>query len=146
MTDDLDNLRPEVREALEVCTRGVDCVSFGDDDAPQVIRAELLRLTKENARLSGRMCLVCGAANDAACPQRDDTFSPCTFDPSPVDAARDFLRRATKAEAELAALKARIAEAKTVQWIGAYCGETAYAELKEPRTGYTRYALVKVED
>ena len=52
MTDELDTLRPEVREALEVCTRGVDCVSFGDNDAPQTIRAELLRLTDENARLN----------------------------------------------------------------------------------------------
>lgn len=65
------------------------------------LKAEIARLTSTVARLEGRMCLICGAS--APCAETPDA---CTFDPDPIDAARGFLDRATKAEAEIARLTA----------------------------------------
>jgi len=52
------------------------------------------RLTEENGRLSGRMCLICGAKKPCK-----ETPEACTFDPSPIEAAREFQARAHAAEA-----------------------------------------------
>lgn len=84
---DLDTLRPEVAQALGFMDRnqkyGDGSVCAGDID---IIRAELLRLTRE--RDHARQMHA----------ERDEEL-------------QDALGRAENAEAELAALKARIAEA-----------------------------------
>lgn len=83
---DLDALRPEVREAVEYMdTGGVARIAAG---GWRIIRAELLRLTDDNARL------------------RDPEGE--WINRGALDHWKD---RAERAEAELAALKARIAEA-----------------------------------
>lgn len=68
--------------------------------------AELERRLAEKdnhiGRLEGRMCLICGLPSKAECPSRDMEMSPCTFDPSPIEAARMFLERATQLEAKIA--------------------------------------------
>lgn len=86
MTDDLDTLRPEVREALNRQDRQEKCDEYCPVCADRkTIRAELLRLV--------------GDLN-AACLSRD------TF-----EAKYQCMReRAERAEAELAAIKARIAQ------------------------------------
>ena len=79
----LDNLRPEVREAVEYC----DSI-FNDADNGEwaTIRAELFRLAARNAELEAKAT-------------RDH------------DWVSDLLVENKKAEAELAALKAKIAKA-----------------------------------
>lgn len=52
-------------------------------------------LAEENARLTGKMCLICGRPEPCT-----DTPEACTFDPHPIEAARAFLRRAERAEAD----------------------------------------------
>ena len=58
---------------------------------------EVQELRAENARLQGLACLICG--RDKPCELdtnkgNDPNWpgSPCTFDPSPIDAARRFMR------------------------------------------------------
>lgn len=48
------------------------------------------------ARLSGKLCLVCGSRKP--CKEAPDA---CTFDLNPIQAAQEFLARAVKAEAEV---------------------------------------------
>lgn len=48
------------------------------------------------ARLEGRMCLICGRSEP--CTEAPDA---CTFDPSPLDAAKRFRDRAVAAQAAL---------------------------------------------
>ena len=119
MTDELDTLRPEVREAFSRLNQDVHLSpqSFMDWT---IIRAELLRLAalEQNAKLPDLMAranrlIARGAANE----------------------------RAEKAEAELAALKARIADGIHVRGFygpdndGAWC---AYPDKL--------FVLVKVEE
>lgn len=66
----------------------------------EAAEAEVKRLTEENARLTGQMCLICGAS--LPCELSKDETSPCTFDPNPVEAAKMFLQRAKAAEKRLA--------------------------------------------
>jgi hypothetical protein len=61
------------------------------------LAAQMRSLTETNNRLEGRMCLVCGRPEP--CKEAADA---CTFDPSPIDAARQFLARAETAERALA--------------------------------------------
>lgn len=46
----------------------------------------------EIARLSGQLCLICGAAQP--CELANDDPSPCTFDPDPITAAQRFFKEA----------------------------------------------------
>ena len=89
MDDDLDTLRPEVRGAVEYCD-GI----FDDADNGEwaTIRAELLRLADSNATL-------------------DQALSKHVF------RCTELQQRAEKSEAELTAIKAKIAEAPTAQLI-----------------------------
>lgn len=138
---DLETLRPEVQKALDDLSYFLTGTHNHDDF--YAIRAELLRLADENARLSGRLCLVCGLHNDSQCPQRNDEMSPCTFDPSPVEAAKAFFARATKAEAELAVLKARIAGSRHA-FLGPNMDRITF--LADEIGPSRKYALVKVEE
>lgn len=61
---------------------------------------QIAELDAEIARLTGRMCLICGKPEP--CSESPDA---CTFDPNPIDAAREFLHRATRAEEQAAALR-----------------------------------------
>ena len=60
-------------------------------------RAE--KAEQRQAQLEGRLCLICGAKEP--CELDKSEMSPCTFDPSPIEAAKAFLRRAEKVEAEI---------------------------------------------
>ena len=91
MMTDLDTLRPEVREAVNVFD------TLGTNRPWRVIRAELLRLAKENADLLSTIEL-----DEQVWVQRDETM-------------HRWIERSRNAEAELAALKARIAEAPIAQ-------------------------------
>ena len=51
-------------------------------------------------RLEGKLCLVCGAKEP--CELDKGEMSPCTFDPSPIEAAKRFLLRASQAESRAA--------------------------------------------
>ena len=51
--------------------------------------AELETLRAKVERYEGRLCLVCGAREP--CSLANDEYSPCTFDPNPIEAARGFL-------------------------------------------------------
>lgn len=84
---DLNTLRPEVRMALEVCDRDLPETWHSQTTQWGVIRAELLRLENENTYIRG----IIKDLRAAATEQRV---------------------RAVDAEAELAALKARIAGAQ----------------------------------
>lgn len=92
MTDELDKLRPDVREAVDAFDIGARIgMTFGNKGW-NIIRAELLRLAKEN------------------------TSRPANTNET-IDLMATWINRAQNAEAELAALKARIAEAPTAQLI-----------------------------
>ena len=100
---DLGNLRPEVQEAV-VAIDGGNGVFVNSDDGIgsekwEVARAELLRLAKENADLLSTIDLA-----EQVRVQRDETM-------------HRWIKRARNAEPELAALKARIAEAPMAQLI-----------------------------
>ena len=58
---------------------------------------------REIERLTGKMCLICGAKEPCELDKSD--MSPCTFDPHPIEAAQAFLKRATAAEETLAAMR-----------------------------------------
>ena len=68
-------------------------------DSPSVsLLPRIADLEAENARLQGRACLICG--RDAPCEldtnkDNDPNWpgSPCTFDLSPIDAARRFMQK-----------------------------------------------------
>ena len=91
-TDELDKLRPDVREAVDAFDIGARIgMTFGNKGW-NIIRAELLRLAGVEAQL-GEVCSIW---------TRDK------------ESAVRFLDRAEKAEAELAALKTRIEEAPVV--------------------------------
>ena len=74
-------------------------------------------LEAENARLQGRACLICG--RDAPCEldtnkDNDPNWpgSPCTFDPSPVEAAKRFMEQRDR-------LQEQVKEAETcAKWSG----------------------------
>lgn len=66
--------------------------------------AMLRALDEEVGRLAGRLCLVCGAKEPCK-----DAPDACTFDPSPIEAAQAFHRRAITAEAERTKLAADLA-------------------------------------
>lgn len=156
---DLDTLRPEVLEALEVCTRGVDCVSFGDNDAPQIIRAELLRLATQ-VEFRDRQVLEIRKMLSTFNTHGDDRIQ---WDVNDAVQEVGVLREAIQAyendaiayrdriinlEAELAALKARIADAPRVY-------HSSFEYTLDASTLYARavgipgeetYALVKVEE
>jgi len=55
--------------------------------------AALAEAQERIARLEGRICLVCGRREP--CKEAPDA---CTFDPSPIEAAQAFLKRAVAAE------------------------------------------------
>jgi|SRR5690348_4538841 len=89
MGNELENLRPEVREALAICEIWLpDSDDDGYTNAWYTIRAELLRLTDENAQLR-------------------DVLADRDMD---REMAAQANKRAAHAEAELAAVRARIAE------------------------------------
>ena len=97
---DLNTLRPEVRMALEVCDRDLPETWHSQTTQWGVIRAELLRLENENTYIRG----IIKDLRAAATEQRV---------------------RAVDAEAELAALKARIAESHVVVMSGhRICADT----------------------
>ena len=97
MTDELDTLRPEVRKIInreDACIKSGDTLVTISRKSWEVIRAELARLADAHATQKAQsihpraqLLIMLGHAND----------------------------RAEKAEAELAALKARIAEALIAQ-------------------------------
>ena len=110
--------------------------SLTESDAEEVVRLAR-KLERELARLEGRACLVCGLPNDSTCPQRLDEMSPCTFDPTPIEAAKTFLRRAEKAEKEL----------ERVNGYDRYCdGEIKRLEreLAQARQDAERYRWLRV--
>lgn len=74
--------------------RDADMLMARAADMLRSIASALAASEKKVARLEGRMCLVCGAPEPCK-----DAPDACTFDPSPIDAARAFLDRATAAEA-----------------------------------------------
>jgi hypothetical protein len=84
MNDELEKLRPEVRNAVVGADKAFNHTGLFAEPYWQTIRAELLRLTDDCARLVD--CI------NAQPPTR-----------------RSLIDRAERAEAELAALKARIA-------------------------------------
>ncbi len=67
-------------------------------DRAETAEARVAELEQREAQLTGRMCLICGKPEP--CKESPDA---CTFDPNPIEAARSFLLRATKAESALAA-------------------------------------------
>ena len=61
-------------------------------------------LEAENARLQGKACLICGRDTPCELDTNKDNApnwpgSPCTFDPSPIDAARRFMQERDEARA-----------------------------------------------
>lgn len=62
------------------------------DRCAEVLAARVRELEQQVTQLEGRACLVCGLPNNSTCPMRNDEVNPCTFDPSPIDAARRFLK------------------------------------------------------
>ena len=102
MTDDLDTLRLEVATALGFIERNL---KYGDGTAcegdVEIIRAELQRLANENADLQLRKEV-----------DIEQSVEDHKWHCDEEDRLRD---RAEKVEAELAALKARIAEAPIAQ-------------------------------
>lgn len=98
---ELDTLRPEVREAFLYLDRFENCPSGWT-----TIRAELLRLANENLEFRKDMADVMMAIGGS------DTRLVVGQSPSiQYTAAVSLRHRADKAEAELAALRARIADA-----------------------------------
>ena len=97
MTDDLGTLRPEVRGALErmivLCSAANKTGKWMRADCDTVIIAELLRLAKAEFELMLALQDRLGVQDEYAV------------------VAKGWQERAERAEAELAALKARIAEA-----------------------------------
>jgi hypothetical protein len=93
MTDDLSTLPQPVREAVEYCD-GI----FDDADNGEwaTIRAELLRLARENADLRSTIDL-----DEQVWIQREETLE-------------GWIKRARKAEVELAKLRARIVDAHRI--------------------------------
>ena len=80
------------------------------------------------ARLEGRACLVCGASEP--CELKTHEYAPCTFDPSPVDAARQFMRERDEAKGmALATAKLRLAD---IELAIAHLGQI-YGLLEERR-------------
>ena len=79
--------------------------------------AQIADLEAANARLRGLACLICGrdtlceldtnGANDPNWPG-----SPCTFDPSPIDAARRFMQERDEVRAANAYLQTQLEEAQ----------------------------------
>lgn len=125
MTNELDTLRPEVREALVTVFA---MLPYGKvQDKWRVIRAELLRLANENARLNKIESLATEQRLQMEdvelylmdVSQPDDEDAPwCDRMKSAIELLVQDCNYAVgqknKAEAELAALKARIAGAPVV--------------------------------
>jgi hypothetical protein len=75
---------------------GHDLVSeHGMVQSAQALADRVAERDAEIARLTGRMCLICGRPEPCK-----ETPEACTFDPDPITAARSFLERAHKAEAD----------------------------------------------
>lgn len=112
---DLENLRPEVREALDEMDRIARIIPAQCSDELRIIHAELLRFARENDEWQTR-CLR-------------------------FQTERDMAR------AELAALKARIADSRTTDVFESegHAGMVAMGGLPCEWIGH-RVALVKVED
>lgn len=120
--NDLDTLRPEVREALDEVTRCTECMHIADySDAPDIIRAELLRLARENARLNKIESLATEQRLQTEdvelylmeVSQPDDEDAPwCDRMKSAIELlvqdCNSAVGQKNKAETELAALKARM--------------------------------------
>ena len=167
MTDDLDTLRPEVREAVAAIDKGNGVFVNGDDCdggiAWATARAELLRLADENARLNKIESLATEQRLQMEdvelylmdVSQPDDEDAPwCDRMKSAIELlvqdCNDAVGQKNKAEAELAALKARIAEAPVASVrvddrmhvsIGARSNAVDFVPL------HTKHvALVKVEE
>ena len=105
MSDDI--IRQLKYAASEPCNADC-CFSETMGQAADEIERLRSRLAEAKAtidRLSGRLCLVCGAKSPC------DTSDACTFDPNPVQAAQEFLRRAAEAEAQAGAMRAALLEA-----------------------------------
>ena len=72
--------------------------------------AQIARLEGRIKQLEGQACLICG--KDEPCELDRDTGkpdwpgSPCTFDPSPVDAARRFMAECDAAKRDAAKMRA----------------------------------------
>lgn len=98
MSDTPRNERPAYDEATEALRRAhtnlIDALLAEFDR----LKRELLQAQESIARLEGRLCLVCGAS--APCKLKDDALSPCTFDPSPIEAAQRFHKQANDMRAE----------------------------------------------
>jgi chromosome segregation ATPase len=134
---DLDTLRPEVREAInrtEMTVERFDTIVPVHRDDYDIIRAELLRLTDENARLRERVSDTerfrdvhiraagifrkrAEKAEAELLRLADDCARLVDCINAQPPTRRSLIDRAERAEAELAALKARIAEAPTAQLI-----------------------------
>ena len=82
-------------EALEAQVRTLVDVTRAHYKQIAELEVELAKVKAENDRLSGKACLVCGRTEPCT-----DAPDACTFDPDPITAAKQFLERAWKAEAE----------------------------------------------
>ncbi|KKL61582.1 hypothetical protein LCGC14_2193860 [marine sediment metagenome] len=105
------------------------------------LKAQLAKARAENARLQGQACLICG--RDEPCEldtnkNNDPNWpgSPCTFDPSPIDAARRFMD-------ERDALQTRVEEANGVMGLATAALRERIREvglLKDERDDYKALA------
>ena len=116
--NELDNLRPEVRSALGAIVRADVCRDPVPTDAFDTIRAELLRRNREISELRSICAATYQAAGCYGLPERfkDALSNGATGERiHDVDVDHllpvfptDWVERAERAEAKLAALKARI--------------------------------------
>jgi len=77
----------------------LECSIDGDPACAFHLKAQLNASREEVARLEGRMCLICGRDTPCELDKRETSpdptnwpGSPCTFDPSPIEAAQRFMR------------------------------------------------------
>jgi uncharacterized protein (DUF3084 family) len=172
MTDDLDNLRPEVREAVEHCDRNFALAPYNGHRANwPAIRAVLRRLSRENdewqtrclqfqterdkarAELDALRNIQSTLADEVTQKERAESELAAIKDENAqlrdVLADRDMDREmAAHANKELAALKAKVAESPRAYHSSfefTLDASTLYARATGV-PGEETYALVKVEE
>ncbi len=102
--DDFESLFDGTQEVL---THGADALDH--------LTAELARERETVARLEGRLCLICGAKEP--CALSKDEMSPCTFDPSPIEAAQEFQRQLHEERAAREKAERELDEAGDSLWV-----------------------------
>ena len=75
--------------------------------APGLVSADMEEMRAKIERYEGNLCLICGATEP--CRLKDDEYSPCTFDPNPIEAAKAFHECAVKARASMEEMKRALA-------------------------------------